>query len=108
MKISISILVLSLMLSFSGCNVGAGTDTSSGVAGGTGAGGGMTITGAADNWQFTGAVGGREIGAALQLTQGTITGVGHIFDNGSPKCFSFDQSYFLSGTIDPDGNTSMK
>jgi hypothetical protein len=61
----------------------------------------------ADNWQFNGKVGGREIGAALNITESTIAGAAHVFDNGAPHCYDFYQGISLSGSIDSQGNVSV-
>ena len=85
---------------------------------GCGAGGASNSTGSgnsnpppavtliADNWQFGEPSAVRQIGAALNLTNSTITGAAHMIFDGS-SCFAWDQGVSLSGTIDQQGNVSV-
>jgi len=85
---------------------------------GCGAGGASNSTGSgnsnpppavtliADNWQLGEPSAVRQIGAALNLTNSTITGAAHFLPEGS-SCFAPGQGVSLSGTIDPQGNVSV-
>ncbi len=108
-RLPILILLLTLTMTacggaYSATNTGAGGNGGIGGGGGTGGGAG-TGTVIADNWQLVGPPAGRQIGAALNLTNSTITGSAHINDGG--PCYAIDQGVSLSGTIDPHGNVSV-
>lgn len=108
MKISYSSLVVSLSLSFLvGC--GGGSQMGSGNNGG---GNGQTtppVTSFAESWHFASASNSASIEAALTLSSASVVGVGHFqpFNTGS-SCPSFFDNLPLSGTIDGQGNLSLK
>ncbi len=104
------ILYLRLLVSLSlpllvGCGGG-------GQMGGNGGGISQTpppVTSFAESWHFASASGSSSIEAALTLSSSSVVGVGHFqsFTTSSP-CPSFFDSFPLSGTIDGQGNLSVK
>lgn len=106
MKTAYLSLVVSLALPLlAGC--GGGSQT-----GGNGGGIGQTpppVTSFAESWHFAPASGSSSIEAALTLSSTTVVGVGHFqsFNTGS-SCPSFFDKFPLSGTIDGQGNLSVK
>ena len=108
MKILYSSLVVSLSLSFL---VGCGGGTQMG-GGNNGGGIGQTpppVTSFAESWHFAPASGSPSIEAALTLSSTSVVGVAHFqsFSTSSP-CPAFFDNFPLSGTIDGQGNLSVK
>lgn len=100
-------LVVSLSLPFL---VGCGGSPMGG--GNNGEGIGQTpppVTGFAESWHFVPASNSSSIEAALTLSSSSVVGVGHFqsFNTGS-SCPSFFDNFPLSGTIDGQGNLSVK
>jgi len=106
MKIVYLSLVVSLCLFFLfGCG-------GSQVGGGNNGGVGQTPppdNSFAESWHFAPASSSASIEAALTLSTTTVVGVGHFqsFNTGNP-CPSFFDNFPLSGTIDGQGNLSIK
>jgi hypothetical protein len=108
MKIRYLSLMVSLSLPlFVGCSGGSQMG-----GGNNGGGNGQTappVTSFAESWHFAPASDAPSIEAALTLSSSSVVGAGHFrsFSTSSP-CPSFEDNFPLSGTIDGQGNLSIK
>lgn len=101
--LSVAVILSSLLV---GCGGG------SQMAGGNNGGNGQTtppVTSFAESWHFAPPSNSVSIEAALTLSSTTVVGAGHLqsFNTGS-SCPSFFDNFPLSGTIDGQGNFSVK
>jgi hypothetical protein len=107
MKILHLIVAVSLSVLLVGC--GGGSQMGGGNNGGGIGQNTPPVTSFAESWHFASGSSSSSIEAALTLSSTTVVGVGHFqsFNTGS-SCPAFFDNFPLSGTIDGQGNLSVK
>ncbi len=103
-------LYLSAAVSLSLLLVGCGSQMGGGNNGGGNGQGTPPGTSFAESWHFAAATSSPSIEAALTLSSSSVAGVAHFrsVTTTSPPCPTFENNFPLSGTIDGQGNFSVK